>query len=174
MDKNSVICIDKWIELIDKWAYLNERKTAYAFAGKQFEEERFVQTLRETFQIVQQFRINHFASKDYPKCTTDNLKPYSYLLVTLAIYSAELCGVDESAHYIFSASQAITRLLILYTTEFNKVVSADETGILCGSCKDCLGLCYVGDDNYWSQTFKYDTNTGDMSQIIELVNRANS
>ena len=57
-----------------------------------------------------------------------------------------------------------------------RVIPTDDDGVLWDDHADC-GLLWPAkdvDDDFWAQNFKYDTNTGDMSEIIELAKRSNS
>lgn len=160
-------------DLIEKWITLLDSKNDYVFAEEPFDKEYFTQTVKETFQAIRQFKNYCISIEKCAKEIDDNLYGFSYALAKIAEYSAEVYCGDESEQFIFSASQAISRLLIDYATTFARIIPTDETGVLYGSCEDCLGF-YRTDDDYWFQDFSYDTNTGDMSQIIELVKRANS
>ncbi len=162
--------------LIDKWDELNALKDAYIFGDELFDKELFTQVVKESFSAIRLFRSICRDFKNHIEEIDDNLLSFSNLLVYLANYSAEIYARDESEQYIFSASQAIVRLLLQYATCPCQVEPTEDTGELFGTFEDCGLYCsgkeYNSDDEFWMQQFKYDTNTGDMSQIIELAKRS--
>ena len=162
-------------ELSDKWMELNDCKNAYAFAEEAFDKEHFTQTVKETFQAIKQFKHSYMNIENHIDDIKNNWDSFSDLLIKLALYSADTALMDESEHCIFSASQAIVRLLLGYATTTYKVVPTDDTGELFGTCDDCGLFCPCEEDvysEYWMQNFKYDTNSGDMSEIINLAERS--
>ena len=164
-----------FFDLAEKLVELNELKNAYVFADEPFDKENFTQLVKESFQAIRQLKNFNWDFKNHASDIKNNLFDFAELLVQLAKYGAELYIGDESEDFIFSASQAVVRLLIGYATTACHVSPTDDTGELYGSNEDCE--IYAPSEeafysDYWSQNFKYDTNTGDMSEFIELVKRA--
>lgn len=158
--------------LIDRWLCFNENKYAYAFLDEEFNKDEFTQLIKETLFAIRDYRSQLFDLNN--SGGTIKIFDFSQLLVEMAKYSVDVSN-DESEDYIFSASQAIVRLLLDYANFPCKVIPTDETGVLYGSNEDCEVYCPNVEDmnnDFWTQNFKYDPNTGDMSMFIELVKKS--
>ena len=114
--------------------------------------------------------------------TPKEILDYFSLLADLKTYSVHIAKdnkrevIDQSDDRLFSASQVITRLLLRYAYYYNQIFTpVEENGVLYGDSGDCKILTAAGeaddDEEFWDRTFKYDVNTGDMSEILELVNK---
>lgn len=128
-----------------------------------------------------------YPKMDMPITTERNVTPkeildYCSLLVNLKSYSVHIVkdneqgAIDQSDDRLFSASQVITRLLLRYAYYYNQSFTpVEKNGVLYGTFEDCKILppdTYTDDDEeFWNRIFKYDVNTGDMSEILELVNK---
>lgn len=159
-------------ELADSWTEFNDCKSAYNFAEEEFDKANFTQLVKQTFKAIKQFKNSYMDIENHIDDIKNKWDSFSDLLIKLAIYSAETDSMDESEHFIFSASQAIVRLLLGYATASYKIAPTDETGELFGTCDDCGLFCPCEEDvysEYWMQNFKYDTNSGDMSEMIDLA-----
>ena len=171
------------LELFQKWMALNEKKNALAFGYECLDRDKFAETVRESFQAIRGFKQRMLGEK-FADCkkeigTEKGIAPrdvinYANFMVELGKYSADVY-MDESEEYVFTASQAVTRMLLDYAYYDCGVTPTDDNGVLCCWPED-LELYRSGDDDdcdYWHQTFTYDTNAGDMSAIIELAKRYN-
>lgn len=166
--------MDKMYDLVRQWRELNQNKSSYAFADEPFDKENFVQLVKESMQEILKYRKMALNFDDHVKELKKITWDYNMLLVEIAIYSAETMA-DESEEYIFTASQVITRLLLENVTYRCRVTPLDNTGVLCGSFEECGLYCPSEEDlnsEFWSQSFKYDPNEGDMSLFIELAKRS--
>lgn len=161
-----------YFKLIDKWMDYNELKSSYVFASESFDKKEFVLLVKETSLAIRGFRTMIFDFDNNVQAIKNTIFDFSQVIAELAKYSTDFCADDESDDYIFSASQMVVRLLLLYATSPCKVIPTDETGVLYGNNEDCGIFCpSVADKNsaYWTQTFEYDPETGDLSKLIELV-----
>ncbi len=162
-------------DLTDEWMEFNDCKTAYSFAEEEFDKVNFTQLVKQTFQAIKQIKNNFMNIENHIADIKNDWSSFSNLLINLALYSADTSSMDESEDCIFSASQAIVRLLLGYaTTPFN-ISPTDDTGELFGTCEDCGLFCPCEeevDSEYWMQNFTYDVNSGDMTEIINLAERS--
>lgn len=162
-------------ELIEKWLYLIDYKCMYVNGDEPFEKEYFTQTVKDTFQAIRQFKNYCRSIEKFAKEIDDNLYGFSYSLAKISEYAAEISCCDESEQFIFSASQAIARLLIDYATTFARIIPTDETGVLYGNTETCWGGYWPDKEGLdFDDCVEYNTSTGDMSKIIEVAKRVNS
>lgn len=167
--------MDKMFDLIMEWKELNENKARYAFAEESFDKDSFVQLVKETVTEILEFRKKALDFDNHADDVKKTMWDFNKLLIQIAIYSLNDMGIDESEKYICSVSQAIARLILDHATVSCKVKPFDDTGVLRGDCDEC-GLYCPGSEylfsEFWSQTFTYDPNTGDMSELMELARRS--
>lgn len=166
--------------LIEKWERLNWMKNSYVFGEESFDTDGFKQTVKETFQFIKNFKILLLGEDmqfkhDLQIATANGIEPndifdYANLLVEIGKYSADAFVGDESEDYIFSVSQVITRQLLNYAYFSCGIDPTDRNGVLVGYCSDC-GLYPPDDDEFGDNSFDYDPNTGDMSEVMEVVKR---
>ena len=165
-------------KLREKWTKLNNHKNAYTFNEESIDMAEFAQIIKETFQAIKNFKISligeDMRAKDLTIAAQNELKPedihdYANLMVEIAKYSVDTY-VDECDEHTFQASQIVTRMLLNYAYFYSRVNPTDDNGVLFADCEDCE-LYPQDNDEFWEKTFSYDTNTGDMSEIMEVVNR---
>lgn len=168
-------------EVMGKWETLNENKNSFAFGDEPFDADEFAQAVREALQAIKKFKILFLGEKMFGKqnleiATENGVKPddifdYANLMVEIGKYSADVY-TDESEDHIFTASQIVARALLEYAYIGCGVTPTDETGVLVVWGED-VGIYLPEDveDDFWDRNFHYDTNSGDMSEIMEIVKR---
>lgn len=159
-----------YFNLIERWVELNECKRSIVFGAKPFDQKEFVLLVKETSLAVRDFRSMTFDFDNNVRAIRNRLFDFSQVIAELAKYTADcLIGSDD---YAFFASQAVARLLLIYATTPCKVMPTDETGVLYGNNEDCGLFCPSAEDmnsEYWTQTFEYDPENGDLTKFIELA-----
>lgn len=171
---------EKFLHLRNRWYALNETKNSCAFGEEDFDRDRFAGLVRDTFQAIRDFK-QRLLGEDLSlpsydpigadkNVTPEDMIEYGSLLAEIGKYSAEM-AIDESEDRIFTASQAVTRLLLGYAFFDCGVTPTDDTGVLIGTFGDCEVYPVDEEDreNLEDRNFHYDTNTGDLSEMIELA-----
>ena len=159
------------VELKEKWR--NYNKAEYLFTSETLDVQDFTQTVKETFQAIKNFKI--CLNTDKKEVEPEEIYNYTNLMVEIAKYSAELyyepSGEDE---YIYITTTIVARMLLYYVSYgCSRINPTDDNGVLVCYREDCeIDLPYpYNRDEFWEKSFSYDTNTGDMSEIMEVVKR---
>lgn len=164
-------------DLFCEWEAWEGNKEKYAFAEESFDIDDFVRLVKETMLIIQEYRAWFLDFDNHIVKIKENTGEFISLIRSITLYGVSM-GIDKSENHIFTISQAIAKSLAEEASVVqlgHKDKLFDEKGIIRIYADECGFCCPEREDpnlEYWMKTFLYDTNTGDISGLLELAKRS--
>ena len=145
----------------DMWFYKEE----YAFGGKDINLDKFKLLVKDTYYMIREMQ-EHIGNNDYAEVNTHEMRIYMHIISIISMYSASCCTDNSKEH-----SFAITRLLAFdlanFGASYDYWVEEGEEPWQEGVITSDEAFNYGFD-----KILHYDVNKGDLSDYVELADRA--